>query len=314
MPTPHFRAPLVAAILLAATSCSSFDASSANPKQAPHALIIGLDGVRSDALLAAKTPNLDGLIEAGLVTWDAFAGGAGIEGDPTTQVTGSGPGWSSILIGVWRDKHKVADNSFDGNDLPNYPHLFSRIRAVQPEAQLVSIAHWAPINEHLLRPFPGQASLLIDAESDSAVAIGGVAQLQEAALDVLFLHFDDVDHAGHGFGYSVDIPEYTAAIELVDKQVGEVLAALKIREAKTGEEWLVIATTDHGGLGTGHGGQSEDERCIWVIAKGPGIESGVLSPGPGHTIVAPTVLHHMGVQIPQSWGLADKQPFGATRP
>ncbi len=79
-----------------------------------------------------------------------------------------------------------------------------------------------------------------------------------------------------------------------------------------GEDWLVLVTTDHGGHGKEHGGHTADERTIWIIATGPGIPAGVLSPGPGHTVIARTVLHYLGIDVPEEWGLVDRLPFGST--
>ena len=316
MHTPRRLPLLCLGLIPIVVSCSTLTSDTPRPSypssgpDTPHALIIGLDGVRPDCLRAAGTPHLDSLIAAGTVTWDAFAGGGAEVDSPTTQATSSGPGWTSTLTGVWRDKHGVHDNSFGGADLVNYPHLFGRIRASQPVATLVSLAHWAPINEHLLRPFPGMATLAVDCESDLEVAVLAVGQLDSANPGVLFLHFDDVDHAGHAFGYSTKVPEYLTSIEQVDEQVGLVMEALQARERHTGERWLVMATTDHGGMGTGHGGQSPDERTIWMAARGPGVGQGVVSPGPGHTAVARTVLQHMLGVVPKAWGLADAKSFG----
>ena len=71
------RLPVLLALLLAA--CSSDPATSDSRDPAPsktkHALVIGLDGVRVDALEEADTPVIDTLIAAGTVTYDAFAGG-----------------------------------------------------------------------------------------------------------------------------------------------------------------------------------------------------------------------------------------------
>jgi len=283
----------------------------AGPDREPHALIIGLDGVRPDALQAAHTPNLDRLVRDGQVSWDAYAGGGRDEGDPTQQATSSGPGWTSILTGVWVDRHGVRDNDFAGNHVDEYPHLFVRLREARPDLQLSSVAHWTPIHEHLLRPFPGAADFLADARSDAEVETFGVGVLERPDTDVLFLHFDEVDGAGHGHGYAVDVPAYIAAIETVDAHIGEVLAALGGRATRADEDWLVMVTTDHGGLGTSHGGQSVDERAIFVIARrdrGPFGE--VVTPGPGHTIVARTVLEHMGVDPSSSWHMADGEAFG----
>lgn len=55
-------------------------------------LVIGMDGVRTDALLAADTPHFDKLIDAG-----AFANNTQILSDHYRKSnTVSGPGWSSF--------------------------------------------------------------------------------------------------------------------------------------------------------------------------------------------------------------------------
>ena len=77
-------------------------------------LFIGLDGCRSDALNVANTPNIDSLIENGLIIENALSS---ING----QATYSGPGWSSMITGVWYDKHGVSDNSFVGSNFNQYP-------------------------------------------------------------------------------------------------------------------------------------------------------------------------------------------------
>ncbi|MFQ6047327.1 MAG: alkaline phosphatase family protein, partial [Gemmatimonadales bacterium] len=63
-------------------------------------LLIGLDGVRVDILAQAATPNIDALIANG--TFSEWAR----TGTPTV----SGPGWSSMLTGVWPEKHGVHSN------------------------------------------------------------------------------------------------------------------------------------------------------------------------------------------------------------
>ena len=56
-------------------------------------LVIGIDGVRSDALTEANTPNLDALMSTGVYSPDAL----------NDDITISGPGWSDILCGVRSD-------------------------------------------------------------------------------------------------------------------------------------------------------------------------------------------------------------------
>src|SRR5262249_25415538 len=92
----------VAALLLCFASASGL----AQQPMSKRVLIIGIDGCRTDALKAAKAPNLQRLVREG-----AMAENTSILGDrPTGADTVSGPGWSNLLTGVWPDKHGVKDN------------------------------------------------------------------------------------------------------------------------------------------------------------------------------------------------------------
>src|SRR3954471_21985608 len=76
-------------------------------------LIIGIAGVRSDALQKANTPTLDGLISKGFYAYSSWHRGQTI----------SAPSWSTIMCGVEYPKHKVVDNTYAGNDYAHYPYF-----------------------------------------------------------------------------------------------------------------------------------------------------------------------------------------------
>ncbi|MEO2093865.1 MAG: LamG-like jellyroll fold domain-containing protein [bacterium] len=277
-----------------------------------HVLMIGIDGCRSDALQQANTPNLDSLAAAGVITFDAIAGGGANSSDPTQQATSSGPGWASICTGVWVDKHGVASNGgFSSGNFLSYPHFFKRVHDALPGSFTSSIVQWSPINQSLLVPYPGVADFILNvANSGLAVENAATAHLAGADPNVLFLHFDDVDHAGHATGFSPSSASYIQAIEETDAHIGNVLVALQNRPNYAQEDWMVIATTDHGGSSTSHGGQSAGERRIWLLASGGAAPAGVVVPeGPGHTAATSTALEHLGVAIDPAWGLASA-PFG----
>ena len=109
--------------------------------------------------------------------------------------------------------------------------------------------------------------------TDDACALAAQSQLIDPALDILFVHFDDVDAAGHGNGFNPAIPAYMNAIAYVDTKVGQVIDALYARTNFANEKWVIMLTTDHGGTGTSHGGNSDTERHIWWVANGYGIPS-----------------------------------------
>ncbi len=223
--------------------------------QQPKLLIIGIDGCRADALTAANTPNLDALIANGISSLDAL----------NDDITISGPGWSAMLTGVWSDKHGVTDNSFNGSNYDQYPHFFKYLEDFDPNFHTASFCHWGPINDQIVQD---HADFKLNISTDAEVASQAAAYLTVNNPDALFLHFDDVDHAGHSSGFSPETPEYIAAIEGVDTYVGTVMEALTGRASYDQEKWLILVSTDHGGRGFGHGGNTLEEQNIFVIASG----------------------------------------------
>ncbi|RTE55160.1 DUF4983 domain-containing protein [Arenibacter aquaticus] len=221
----------------------------------PKLLIIGIDGCRPDGITTANTPSLDALMANGTYSLDAR----------NTGITISGPSWSSMLTGVWEDKHGVVDNSFSGSNYTEYPHFFKRIEAFSTNYKTVSVSQWHPINDQM-----GQRLYKTVNTEDSSenTKLKAIDELKEEGLTALFVHFDDVDHAGHRSGFGPDNPAYLQAIETVDKAIGEVVQAMKSRSNYENEDWVILVSTDHGGIGTSHGGDTDEERTIFVIVSG----------------------------------------------
>lgn len=253
-------------------------------------LIVGIDGMRADALLAANTPNLDALIAGGSVSRTC----------QSEDITLSGPCWATILTGVHRNKHLVVDNTFTPNDLAHYPHFFTRLRGACPDVLTASIVHWAPVNNSILQ---GDADVVQTNLSDDAVRDACIQVLAANTASLIFLHFDDVDHAGHTYGFSPSIPEYIAKIEEEDARVGQIVAAIHSRPTYANEDWLVVVTSDHGGSGTSHGQNIPEHLTTALIVSGASSAIGTVMPTqPTLADVAPTVMTFLGVPIDPTWG------------
>ncbi|MDX2148679.1 MAG: alkaline phosphatase family protein [Planctomycetota bacterium] len=260
-------------------------------------LIIGVDGMRPDAMLAANAPNFDALIAQG-----AFSSVCQAE-----DITISGPCWSTIVTGVHRNKHGVTGNSFAGARYDLYPHFFKRLQEVC-DARTVSIVNWSPINTQITQQ---NADVIISGVSDANVAANCASVLASSNPDVIFLHFDEVDGAGHANGFSPTVPNYLAAIERTDTYAGQVLAAVRARPSYASEDWLVIVTSDHGGTPDGsHGQNIPEHRNTPLIVSGLSSARGTTIP-PGSTLadVPATVMTFLGVPINPAWGW-DGQPVG----
>jgi len=222
-------------------------------------LFIGIDGVRSDALQQQMNngvaPNLKEMFDEGLYTFDSWHLG----------VTSSGPSWSDMLTGVWENKHGVTSNNYTGSDYNAYPYFTTRIKECRPDAKAVQVTSWQPMSSNVYND--GWDSKIVPPTDDACTQVA-INQLQDVELDILFVHIDDVDGAGHGNGFNPAVPAYMNAIAYADQQVGQIIAAVESRPNYANEKWVILATTDHGGTGTGHGGNSDDERHIWWVATG----------------------------------------------
>ncbi|MGD9646591.1 MAG: alkaline phosphatase family protein [Pirellulales bacterium] len=271
--------------------------SSAPAPREKKVLLLGIDGCRPDALLAADAPHLDALIDDGVF----------LDHTQTGADTVSGPGWSSMLTGVWADKHGVHDNSFKGRNYQEFPHFFARLKEARPDAFCASIVHWQPIALFIV----SKADVSLLPGDDAKVADLAIKQLAEKDLDVLFLHFDDVDKAGHAKGFHPSVPEYIAAIEGVDAHVGRVLSALRSRPNYAQEDWLVIVSTDHGGKGTGHsdGAEVPEIRTMFIVVSGSAAAREAPAEPTYIVDVAATALTHLGVELKPEWKL-DGRPVG----
>lgn len=221
-------------------------------------LVIGIDGCRPDALDSANTPTIDSLIQTGLISPDAL----------NDDVTFSGPGWSAIMTGVYSPKHLVTSNNFAGNDFATYPPIAKHIEDYDPGLNTASICHWAPINNSIVTT---NADFTLNVSSDSALSAEAVDRITNHDPHYLFIHFDDVDHAGHAHGFSTTVTEYMDAIEAVDAFITPITRAITERPNYANENWLVLVTPDHGGIGTSHGGNSIEEQRVFFIASSPDI-------------------------------------------
>ena len=226
-------------------------------------LIIGIDGCRADALELANTPVLDNLIQNGIYSPDAL----------NDDITVSGPGWSAILCGVWSDKHLSIDNSFNNTDYFNFPPIFKYAEDFDDNLNTVSICNWNPINDNIVQNY---ADFKLNVSSDYDVSSEASTYITNNDPDLIFLHFDDVDHAGHNYGFSPNITEYITSIEAVDDLLDPVMQAIYQRPNYLNEDWIILVTSDHGGVGTSHGGTSIEHENVVVIVSGDNIQQLVI--------------------------------------
>ena len=226
-------------------------------------LIIGIDGVRSDAFIQAQTPTIDALIENGIYSPNAL----------NDDITISGPGWSAILCGVWSTKHLVTGNDFTINDYESFPSLFRHAEEYDPSISTLSICHWDPINDYIVQNF---VDFKLNVSTDAEVSNQASSYINSNDPDLIFLHFDDVDHAGHSYGFSPNVSQYISAIETTDSHLIPIINAIEQRPNYANEDWLILISSDHGGVGNSHGGTSIEHREVPFIVSGNNIPTQII--------------------------------------
>ena len=272
-------------------------------------LVIGIDGVRPDALQIADTPAIDELITAG-----AFTNNTKILGDRyRDNETISGPGWSSFLTGVWADKHGVNDNTFRGENYDKYPHFFAYLKQAFPKAITGSFVDWEPIDTFILRdadvrevcPASSKDSL---SQKDEKLANKAAEFLAQQNPHAVFVYFGQVDEIGHQDGFHPSVPSYLQALQVVDAHVASLIKAIQSRPEYLEENWLVVISTDHGGRGRKHrGGHDVPEIVtIFLVVSGSNSIQGEIEE-PSYIVDVPvTALTHLGVAIDVAWQLDGK--------
>ncbi len=254
--------PLLAFALLTLLACCSSsegdddtvaadDDSAGEPQLRHRAVFVGIDGVRADAVQAADTPRLDALLGTAAYSFDARTH------DGTTS---SAPGWTSIFTGVQPAKHGVpANGEYDDRD-DAYPTFFKR--AVDDLGVTTALAYqWVDIGARIVEL---EAATEASWADDPEITEWTVDRILNGDHSLHALVLDDVDHAGHAHGFTVDAPDYLAAITLADAQLGQLLDAIATRPED--EAWLVVVTTDHGGTPEGgHGDPIPDCQEIFLV-------------------------------------------------
>jgi predicted AlkP superfamily pyrophosphatase or phosphodiesterase len=297
----------------------------------PHrkVLVVGMDGLRFDRLSGSQSnaPVLHALMAAGahgtsLLPYGEADGQA--ENGPTTSMayTDSGPGWSSVLTGVWPDRHGVTGNDFIGADYARYPDFLTRAATARPGLRTAAAVSWpalirrGTLGRAIGRRVRYNGELRGYDTADRRVARTAARWLTQHDPDVVFVYFGATDEAGHATGPLS--PAYDQALLAQDTHLGRLLDAIEARRrdpARADEHWTVLVTTDHGHLDTGgHGGDTRAEREVFVILAEPGAPGGTRLDTPRLIDIAPTVLDRLGIPVDPAWGLQGRILPSSTSP
>lgn len=249
----------------------------APPVTPKRAVIVSIDGLRADAV--AHAPTLHRLLREGAGTLDArtdpdrtytlpnhlcMVTGRTVEGPQGHHYVVNSTGGPTVHETAGRYVASVFDVVHDHG---------GSVLVLVAKSKLGQFGEWwgpyrgAPDG---VPPDHGRGKVdRVFVESDDAVADRATEILASEPPTLMFVHFAAPDRAGHGSGWTVaEKSAYLDAVGRTEANLAKIVGAIA-------PSTLLLITTDHGGVGFGHG-NARDPRIhtIPFVAWGAGVSPG----------------------------------------
>jgi predicted AlkP superfamily pyrophosphatase or phosphodiesterase len=272
-----------------------------NPPKTKRVIIIGLDGLSVEGYRKSNHPNLDKLLEDGVLSLNTRCVMPSVTlPNWTSHLTSGGPEQHGVMGNDWKvDSHKLSPVEQD--DAGYYPSIFKILKEQVPNVQTAYYYNWSnlinSVNKQYLDAINFEKN---DEYSENYGRAYDFIIKNKAKPTLVFLYSVHIDHAGHDYNWMS--PEYINAIEEVDAEIGNFINELKSSGLYNDTNFLLI--TDHGGTrSSGHGGLSKEEMEVpWGIT-GPGVAKGKILDEPNSNANTARVIAFLfGCNnIPKSW-------------
>ena len=243
-------------------SCTVTVTNAPDRKIYDHVVVVGIDGAGD--FLGGETPNIDRI----------FAEGASTKNCLVTSPSISAQNWATCMTGVTPNLHEVTNDTSSGTPYTKdeYPTFFKLVRESYPDYLISTFCTWHDINVGIIEDGIGVLKEEMTGSGsygkDANVADSAVKQITEEDPNLLYVHFNGVDSAGHNYGYGGE--NFLEQVKTVDGYVGRIYDAIQANESMK-DNTLFIVTADHGGVNTGHGGWSDVEKYVFFGAVGAGV-------------------------------------------
>ena len=240
-------------------------------------LVLGWDGCRADAMVMAEHRGaVDALLADGGRARIAYCGGANWPA-PITQMTATVEGWTTMFTGGWSDLHGIS--GFDDVGVSQAKTFF--VTAI--EDGLIDSAAFDFSWESHLRTYANdveytkQKNLNVawnfaegeeGGDADEGTFQNALKDIQSPdCSDLIFTIFEYCDYYGHTYGFWNNTPQYEEAFRLANEKGVALIDAVKARPTYDTEDWLILISSDHGGYVRGHGGDTLQERMMFIVTN-----------------------------------------------
>jgi hypothetical protein len=268
---------------------------SAQTTSTKHVILIGIDGVSSEAFQYSNTPVINNLIRQGVISLKTRG----------VMPTIGAPNWATLLSGAGPEQHGVTSNNWSllnqgydptVKDAEGYfPSIFAIIRKQMPKAVTAMFYDWEWLISYVNKKYISKEQFV-----EGHVMITSVAMnyfKKEKPL-FTFIYYRHPDETSQSKGFSTK--EYYQAINDIDIEIGKIVDGIK--EAGLEKNTIIIITSDHGSEGLSHASENTVEIEVPWIFSGPGIKKNMLLESPNDQAnTAPTIAKILGLKIPPEW-------------
>lgn len=241
-------------------------------------LLIAIDGLVGTEVKTIDPPTIKQLLEKSKFSYKTKA-------EPVTTDAAT---WKTLLTGVSYSKHKIKDSTFvysapAGSD----PHAAQPASYASIFARILTTSR-ANVSSILISPWGGMINKLGGELLNNAMPVSNDQVARDSAIsvvtkknqDIVIVNFNGVNKAGIAGGFNATNANYRAAVNTVDGYIGEIMTALKARpNYNKSEEWLVVVTSTHGGIGNSYGGGSKAETDVLTLYYNENIKKQELNNG-----------------------------------
>jgi arylsulfatase A-like enzyme len=253
------------------------------------AILIVIDGCRSDALCEAAVPNIDALIGCGASTFSAR----------TVTPSATLPVHFSIFTSLSPEHHGITENLMRPMPLPGAVTITEQVKAAG--RRTCAFCNWEPLRD--LAPAGSLDHLHFSANlghprGDLDIAKAAAAHITSCLPEFAFVYLGNADFAGHDHGFMSR--GYLKAVQTADSAVGLLMSALERSGLAT--HYNVILMSDHGGVERSHHDPVPEVLTVPWIASGPDIRHGITLTTPVSVLdTAPTLAKLLKIPKHHSW-------------
>lgn len=292
----RFFFPLLAIICI--VSCTKNDDTSFLKKE-KHVIFIGLDGWGGYNFEEALShmPHVRDFTKEGIYTDKKNA----------VRPTASGPNWASIFMGTTPDIHgytnwdsKVPSEPYSfevHNDI--FPTISQALKLDKPNSEIGMFCQWAGILYLVDTLSIDHYNHMPMTDYDHNEFTDSIISYLKSFRPVLCtIVFDDPDHTGHKDYYFSN--EYYKVLEDLDDCITRIV--MSVKDAGYYDDTVFILTSDHGGNGNSHGGESIQEKQTPFVMWGGNVKKKrYIDENLEQQDIAFIIATVLGFHIPKVW-------------